>query len=431
MPTVSRGSLFRRRHSPNWIIKFYIDGRPCRETAGTPDREAAEAFLVRPLDEARRGLFRDVSERVTFTQMKELLLRNNAFKRNRTDPSRFVDQLATAFGRLRGEEITEERVAEHSRQRLERDHVAPATLHRELSVLRRMLRLASHRLPRVPVIDMPRVHNARQGFFEEDDLQALLPHLPPHARNLVEFLYLTGWRVGEVLRLRWSDVDWKRRSVWLRDSKSREPRVFPFKYHPRLEQVLRRQRQFVTEWERAEARLCASVFPWRGRPMQKLRRSWKTACRAAGLPDRLVHDFRRTAVRNLIRAGVQQAIAMKITGHKTGSIFRRYLIVDEELLAQATGPWRITWSKRGGRRSGRRADAAFAPADHRRNSESASARLRRYSGLAGSRRTARSNSSRASPIRDWAMRTTPSCPYPHAVAGPSRMRRSSTAAARS
>jgi integrase len=62
-----------------------------------------------------------------------------------------------------------------------------------------------------------------------------------------------------------------------------------------------------------------------------------TACKHAGLPGRLLHDFRRTAVRNLIRAGVQQAIAMKITGHKTDSIFRRYLIVDEELLAQATG----------------------------------------------------------------------------------------------
>ena len=139
------------------------------------------------------------------------------------------------------------------------------------------------------------------------------------------------------MRLQWGDIDWRRRSVWLRDSKNREPRVFPFKYHARLEEVLRRQRTLVTEWERKEARLCTAVFPWRGRPMQKLRRSWKRACRAAGLPDRLVHDFRRTAVRNLIRAGVQQAIAMKITGHKTSSIFRRYLIVDEELLAQATG----------------------------------------------------------------------------------------------
>lgn len=200
-----------------------------------------------------------------------------------------------------------------------------------------MLRLASPRLPRVPIIDMPRVNNARQGFFEEADLQAILPHLPSHARNLIEFLYLTGWRTSEALRLLWSDVDWKRRTVWLRDSKNREPRIFPFKYHARLEDVLRRQRDLVSDWARKETRLCPAVFPWHGKPMQKLRRSWKTACRAAGMPDRLVHDFRRTAVRNLIRAGVQQAIAMKITGHKTSSIFRRYLIVDEELLAQATG----------------------------------------------------------------------------------------------
>jgi integrase len=337
VPTVSRGSLFRRSRSPNWFIKFYLDGRPCRETTGTPDRAEASAFLARRIDEARRGLYRDVGERITFTEMSELLLRNYAFKQNRTDPTRYVNQLATAFGSMRGEDINEERITEYSRRRLEADHAAPATLHRELSVLRRMLRLASHRLSRLPVIDMPRVHNARQGFFEEADLQAVLPRLPLHARNLVEFLYLTGWRVGEALRLQWSDVDWKRQSVWLRDSKSREPRVFPFKYHARLEDVLRSQRRMVSDWERAEGRLCTAVFPWRGRPMQKLRRSWKRACRAAGLPDRLVHDFRRTAVRNLIRAGVQQAIAMKITGHKTGSIFRRYLIVDEELLAQATG----------------------------------------------------------------------------------------------
>ena len=101
--------------------------------------------------------------------------------------------------------------------------------------------------------------------------------------------------------------------------------------------MLRRQREQVTRWEREEEQLCPAVFHWRGRPLKKLRRSWKNACRAAGRPGRYIHDFRRTAVRNLIRAGVQQAIAMKITGHKTDSIFRRYLIVDEELLAQATG----------------------------------------------------------------------------------------------
>ena len=113
--------------------------------------------------------------------------------------------------------------------------------------------------------------------------------------------------------------------------------MFPFKYHPRLAVLLVRQRAEVSAWERAHGQLCPTVFHWRGRSMQKLRRSWRNACNAAGLPGRLLHDFRRTAVRNLICAGVPQAVAMKVTGHKTDSSFRRYLIVDDELRSRATG----------------------------------------------------------------------------------------------
>ncbi len=337
MANVSKGSLFRRANSPHWFIKFWVDGRRHRESAETDDRTSALMYLRRRIDEARTGRFIRVPERVTFAEMRELLLANYRFKRNRTDPSRHVRRLAEYFGDMLGEEITEERIGDYSRKRMEADGMSPATLRRELAILKRMLRLASPRLPRVPLVDLPRVDNARQGFFEEKDLQAILPHLLPHARQLVEFLYLTGWRSSEAFRLLWSDVDWQRRTLWLRDSKNREPRIFPFKYHPRLEQVLRDQRAAVTGWEQKHRALCPSVFHWGGRPLKKLRRSWQSACAAAGLEGRLLHDFRRTAVRNLIRAGVQQAVAMKITGHKTDSIFRRYLIVDEELLAQATG----------------------------------------------------------------------------------------------
>lgn len=337
MPIVSAGALYRQKGCRNWFARFRIDGKLHRETTHTPDHDLALAFLRRRLDEAARGRYVEVQERITFEEMRQLLLENYRFKANRTDPGPHVKRLAEAFGHLNGEDITEERIKAYGRKRLDTDGVARATLRRELAVLKRMLRLASPRLPRVPLVDLPRVDNARQGFFEEEHLQAVLPHLPPHARHLVEFLYLTGWRSSEAFRLQWSDVDWDRQTVLLRDSKNREPRLFPFRHHPRLEAVLRRQRDEVSVWERRRARLCASVFHWNGHPIKKLRRSWKRACAAAGMPDRLLHDFRRTAVRNLIRAGVQQAIAMKITGHKTGSIFRRYLIVDEELLAQATG----------------------------------------------------------------------------------------------
>ena len=337
MADVSRGSIYRRPEARTWNIKFYVDGKRHRESTGTDDRDLALAYLERRLEELKSGRFVELTQRITFEEMHDLLLENYRFKRNRTDPTRHVMRLAEMFGGMRGEDITEPRIREYCRKRLERDGMTPGTLRRELAILKRMLRLASSRLPRVPLVDLPRVDNARQGFFEEEDLQAVLHHLPEHARYLVEFLYLTGWRSSEAFRLQWTDVDWKRQLVWLRDSKNREPRIFPFKYHARVEQVLRRQRQAVSAWERKTGLLCPSVFHWRGRAIRKLRRSWQTACRLAGLQGRLLHDFRRTAVRNLIRAGVQQAIAMKITGHKTDSIFRRYLIVDEELLAQATG----------------------------------------------------------------------------------------------
>lgn len=246
MPRVSKGSIYRRYDSRNWFIKFYIDGKPQRESAGTDDPDLALEHLRRRLREAGSGTYLNHDRRITFVETRRLLIDNYRFKRNRTNPDRHIRRLGEFFGSMHGEEITEERIAEYARKRLDRDGMKPATLRRELAILKRMLRLASSRLPRVPLVDLPRVNNARQGFFEEEHLQAVLPHLSPHAKNLVEFLYLTGWRSSEAFRLQWADVDWRRQTVWLRDSKNGEPRIFPFKYHTRLEQVLGRQREEVS-----------------------------------------------------------------------------------------------------------------------------------------------------------------------------------------
>lgn len=104
---------------------------------------------------------------------------------------------------------------------------------------------------------------------------------------------------------------------------------FPFAALPALGALLRRQRERTDSLERAQARIIPRVFHRGGAPIRDIRAAWKTATEAAGLGGRIPHDFRRTAVRNLERAGVPRSVAMKLTGHKTESVYRRYAIVSE------------------------------------------------------------------------------------------------------
>jgi integrase len=104
---------------------------------------------------------------------------------------------------------------------------------------------------------------------------------------------------------------------------------------PELRAVLERRLQVTRRCERAQGRIIALVFHRNGREIKAMRRSWTSACRQAGVPALLLHDLRRSAVRNLERASVSRSVAMKLTGHKTENVYRRYAIVAEGDLIQA------------------------------------------------------------------------------------------------
>ncbi len=140
----------------------------------------------------------------------------------------------------------------------------------------------------------------------------------------VQRLNACGWRRAEIRLLRWENVDRKAREVRLDDSKNGDGRVLPLVDETwAMFERLWAERQYSTPNGTA---LSGYVFHKRGRPVgdSNFTKRWQTAHNRAGLPGKLFHDSRRTAARNMIRAGVPQTVAMSITGHRTDSMFRRY-----------------------------------------------------------------------------------------------------------
>jgi integrase len=187
-------------------------------------------------------------------------------------------------------------------------------------------------VPKVPTI---RVSAIRTGFFEREDFERVRAELPDYLHPVVTLAYWMGWRIGEVLSLQWRQLDLKTGEIRLDPgtTKNKDGRVAFLPEEP-LE-ALRAWRETTTALERERARIVPHVFHNQGEPIRCFRTAWLNATKRAGVPTRLVHDFRRTAARNYVRAGVPERVAQTILGHKTRSIFDRYNIVAESDLREA------------------------------------------------------------------------------------------------
>jgi len=134
--------------------------------------------------------------------------------------------------------------------------------------------------------------------------------------------------------LAWADVDMLGRVLLLPDSKNGEGRTLALEGE--LWEIISRQWS-MREYPKRDGTIGVSalVFHRQGRPVGDFRKSWQPAREAAEADGKLFHDFRRTAGRNMIRAGVSETVAMKITGHKTRSMFDRYNITSENDIRDA------------------------------------------------------------------------------------------------
>lgn len=325
------GRVFRR--GGVWWIQYSFRGEQHRESSTSMLRAKAVSLLKRRLAEMGRGqLVGPQAERLTFGDLMRMVVEDYAINSRKSQPP--TGQLSAYFpDHTRALDITADVVKRYIRNRLAAG-AAPATVKNEIGVLGRAFTLAyrSGHMPHRPYLPSPRVSNARTGFFTDGEVRTLLAHLPEYMRPFVEAAFITGWRRGELRALRWTQVDWESGTIRLErgTTKSGEPRSFPFAAHPRLAEILREQRESTSAFEREHDAVCAWVFHRKGHQIAWHYQAWRTACEKAGIPGRLLHDLRRSAVRNLVRAGASEQVAMSITGHKTRSVFDRYHIVSSQ-----------------------------------------------------------------------------------------------------
>ena len=362
------GCIYRR--GKKFSIRYYRNGRPIVESTHSTKKEVARRLLKQREGEISKGeipgLFFD---KVTFDELADEFLADYQLKERKTldNAEQNVARLKDFFKGMKATEITTPKIAEYVENR-KRDGMANATINRELAALKRMFRLGFQctppRVRQIPYIPMLKERNVRRGFFEHQEFIGLREALPGLLKPVVTFAYHTGWRREEILGLTWDRVDLKQRIVRLNPGETKNDDGRNIYLNDELLVLLH-------HLQAGRRQGCSYVFHQDGRRIGEFRKTWETAliksgvgaayrckecghdfrvekavekkdlacpvCKSKNLKwaGKIFHDFRRTAIRNMVRAGIPERVAMKISGHKTRSVFDRYDIVNQEDLKEA------------------------------------------------------------------------------------------------
>lgn len=336
-----------RLRSRFWWIRYRDgSGRVIDESTGKTKWSEARAILNKRIGAvANKESVAPYRERLTFADAMQAVVDDQKVRDRRSvaDTERRIRLHLTPYftaGRLLLN-IDSSTITAYCAHR-KAEGAGPATINRELAILRRAFRLAvrARKLTSTPHIEMLEEPEARQGFFEPAEYDAIRAKLPEHLRPLLAFYYWTGWRKGEALSLEVRQVDIAAGLITLdpEQSKNKRRRKLDFSAMADLRDILTDQLASAERIGRAVGRVVTVVFHEHdGTPITeyRLRVAWEAAREAAGYPHKQIHDFRRTRARNLVRAGVPESVAMKVTGHLTRSMFSRYDITSGDDLREA------------------------------------------------------------------------------------------------
>jgi integrase len=325
----AHGHIFHR--GKIWYIAYSFRGHPYQESSRSTERKDAEKLLRQRLREVHKPNFVDPSkqQRWTLDDMLEQIRLDYERKQNRSYSGiKFAFQhLQEGFKFHRVIDITGEKVEQYRDKRLQAG-AARASVNRELAALRRgyKLMLEKRMISEAPVIKLLEGENVRQGFLSVGDFYSLLEKIENQdVRDIIEFLYNSGWRSVEAKKLQWSWLDGKMIRLPKEFAKNKKSRALPLT-GALLDIIERRKAKRRPD--------CNYVFHRAGKTIKSFRRAFKAAAKEVKMPDLLPHDMRRSAVRNFRRSGLSEHEGMALSGHKTDSVYRRYdIIADDDLTA--------------------------------------------------------------------------------------------------
>lgn len=330
------GRVYLDKAGVFYIADYYVNNYRFRYTTNLRDYNEAFDRMRKDKTEREQGAMHSPKvHKITIRELLDDLFAHYEIKGFRSLPmarQRADKHLIPYFGFRRHVAVGPGELAQYTKRRL-KEEAMPATINRELSLLRTAYNrgIVNGKVIKTPAFTLLEENNVRQGFYEDRDFELLLRELPDEIVPVARFAKITGWRKGEILNLQWWQVDFAARMIRLEPGTTKNRAGRQFAMTADLYDLLMAQRGYTESVNR----FIPWVFHRQGVQIKDFSKAWENAHERAKLPLRLFHDLRRTAIRNFVRRGISEHIAMRLSGHKSPSVFRRYDIVTENDLREA------------------------------------------------------------------------------------------------
>lgn len=329
------GSIYRRGNI--WWVKLRVDGRPIYQSSESTKKADAIKLRDQLLAKRARGeITGRAPDRVLIGELLDDLIKSDVKPSTKYIYEKVIEKnIRPYFGNTRAQRLTTDMMEAYRKKRTG-EGAKHSTVNRELAVLRSALYKGKRRTPpkvlQIPYFPVVAENNIRRGFLSDEEYDKLLVQLPPELKPLFVTAYVTGMRKGELLGIQWPQVDFEAGFIVLQtgETKNNDGRGAPILEGDMRDLLVKSKLERDENWPQSPW-----VFARNGERIRNFRAAWQAACKRAGVPDLQLHDLRRTAVRNMRRAGIPQVVRMKISGHRTDSMERRYNIVDAEDLRVA------------------------------------------------------------------------------------------------